>query len=553
MSAPDDGRATSTAITITVPDSYDYAVAPMNLSRALVTNRLARAYGYFRQGATNYAFDITVSGIGANCTTWSTACSGRTRIAITLTAGTRTGTQNATEIETALGVAGITGVSRVGAVITIAGASGLGFGLPMSTDESQRGMWGRQRTDFGGAPSTARNFGSAVNATFNVHLAAPSTAGRIIGVYVLATSGARSGNLRLGIANGPAYALAPTAFSAGVEGTATRGGDIYLLALPEPMASASAANKWISGRTNTAAAILVETRIHAAVVEGSSDPGRGDLTAAEQNVIDTTITNPATAIYTAGAYTPTASLNFAVYMAVGFVYELPTGGEYYGDGSLDTYIGDHNSDSANGTPSTIGPTTLDGLADTPRFPVPWPCNIVYLRQAAAAVGADEDFGFGFYDCTATLGTAYPMSPAPTLLTNGGVGRISAITGAGYKTHTLATPIAISSAVTRVGMFSTGGKINGSIPADTITIRYTAPGTAVAWLAGWVDDGRTWDDFVVERGGLGVNAQYLTTPGDMPFGDPDPVYPATFDTNATDSTSSNHPRVAIRVTSTGFTT
>ncbi len=529
------------SVTITFPSAIVYTVAPENSARAQLGSNYSRGYFSFTQSGNLIARDFLHEGSGANCTTWNTALAAATRAQISLTAGAKTGIEIATAVESSLTGAGVTGVVRTGAQIRINNASGLNIGAPNVSTEALKGMWGRQKVNCGDAPTF-----SPVNGTPSAHITTPATAGRIIGLYISGSNGARTGSMRMGIADGPAYNVAPTAFSNGQEGLVTRNGEHAVLIFAEPLTMAAAVDKYITWRTNTAAAWGVETRPHA-----SSPVARGDLTVSERVLINTTITNPATPIYTAGAYTHTNSATGQAYAAVGFIYELPTGGAYQGDAGIDTWLGYHGAYNA-GTPSTdIGPTTLDGLSDTPRFPVPWTdMRLTELRQGCNAIAATEDFGFGIYDCSASTPTVYPMSPAPTLLRS--IGRANASTGAGYK-NVVVSPAIDLTGVTRVGLGSCAGNIDGSIPATTVTIVYTPPGTGTVWNAGDDgSDGRAWDDALAERGGLGVDFQYIAqAAGNNPHGAPANAWPATLDTDATDATFNNHPRIALRLQRAGM--
>ena len=536
-------------LAITFPSSELFDINVFNLARGLCPARMSRAYFGITQNSTNFAFDFTHAGQGANCVTWNSNVAGYTRANIALSSGAKTAIEVATAAVVALEAAGVTGVSRIDATVYIVGATNLVTGAAMTTDENIRGMYGRQRTDFGTGTATAPFF-SAVNATASVHVTTKATAGRILGVYLLSTNGARTGSMRMGFATGPAYAVSPTAFSAGQEGLATLNGNVALLLFPEPIAAPASVDRWMIWKTNTAAAWGVETRIFAA-----TPTGRGDLTANESILLDTTVVNPAVNIFDgSGNYTRAGVAVGAAYGAVGYIFEEPTAGNYYGDGSLRTFVGYHGAYNA-GTPSTdIGPTILDGLADTPRTPLYSFSNarLVAFEQGANAVAVTEDFGVTPYDCSASTPSVYPMSPAPTRVAT--IGRLNASTGAGYKR--VECDIQLTN-VSTLGMFSMAGNIDASIPATTITIVYTPqagwspnPGTWNAWLNGWVDDRATWDDMIVERGGLGVNCQYLTIPGDMPAGAPATDGPSTFDTNGTDNTQGNHPRVRNELYSPG---
>jgi len=314
MGSVHPGGTGASSVSITFPASTVFEITAGNLARAFAGATMSRACCGIRQGATLYAIDFLHEGSGANCTTWNTTFAGYTRGQVSLSAGTRTGIEVATAAQTALELLGVSGITRSGATLTIANASSLILGGPRTTTESACGMWGRQKVDCG----TALVY-SAVNATVSIHETTPSTAGRVVGVYISGSNGARSGSMRMGYATGPAYNVAPGAFSDGQEGLATRNGDVAVLLFAEPIAAPASSDRWIVYRTNAAAAWGVETRTH-----GSTPVGRGDLTLSERVLINTTITNPATAIFSAGAYTHVNSATGTAYAAVGLIYELPT-------------------------------------------------------------------------------------------------------------------------------------------------------------------------------------------------------------------------------------
>ena len=535
---------------ITFAESQVYTLDVWHLGRALSGQWMSRAWLVFRQAGRKIAIDFNAEGQGANCVTWNASCAGAVRGTATLASGNRTAIEVAQAAVTAMQALGVTGVVRVGARVTIAGATDLVIGPSMTIDEDQRGMYGRERVDYGGGTSTPPSYGAAVNGTVSTHIQSGGTSGRITGIYILSTQGTRVGPMRMGIAIGPAYSPSPGAFSSGLEGTAANNGALYYLALPEPMTMDSARDYWITFRTNLAANILVETRIFAAV-----PTGRGELGANESNVIDTTASADPTALIYSGVgqtYAPVANFNGAAYTAVGYTFELPNAsGDYVGDGAGDTLNGFHG-DFDTGTPSTFGPTVIDGITDTPRLRIPWsPCRIRRIEQGCAAISSTEDFGFALYDCSASNPAVYPFNVAPTLIAT--IGPINASPGPGYKGYDCDIELV---GVTVLGMCSLGGNRDGTIPATTITIVFTAPGAQVAWLNGWVDARNAWDDMVVERGGLGVNAQYVTQPGGMPFGNPSATFPATFQLappagGTADSTGSNHPRIRQRITHAGM--
>lgn len=534
---PTDGRPSGpTAIAFTVPDVDVYPVDNFHLRRALIGSTASRQFFGFRWNGTNYAVDTTHQGSGANCVTWNTSMAGRTRVNVVLTDGARTGTEWAAAIAAALVSAGVTTATSTGARVDIPGGSALVFGG--AYDEDLRGLQGRRRHRFAtGTPAY-----TAVNATVGVHVPAPAAAGRIIGVYILDSTDTRVGNMRLGVSNGPAYSIADKALTGGVDGLATLTGDIYFLPLADPQAFTAAADKWVLYRTNTAADIQVGIRAH-----GSTPVGNGDLVVGESIIIQTTIVNPATAIFTAGAYTLVASTSATTYAAVGFVYEQPDGaGDYYGDASLASWVG-FRLDFDVGTATTIPAATLATINDTPRFPVPWTnVRITSSRSAAGNNAADEDFGRGAYDMSDVTISSFPLDqPAPLLRA---IEPMGASAGAGYKVKVWDPPIDLTG-VTRVGMFLCAGNVAGTPAPDTISVL----ADAITSTTGWVDQ-RQWCDSI-DVGGYATNMQYVGASGttNMPFGDPSPaVSPDPYDTDATDTNFDNIPRAAEFYERAGFT-
>jgi hypothetical protein len=526
-------------VAFTVPDVDVFPADLFHLRRGLVGSTASRQAGAFTWNGTNYAFDTTHQGSGADCTSATTgnaSMQGRTRINVSLSSGAKTGAEWATAIAAALVAAGVTTATSDGATVRIPGGSDLFFGG--AYDESRRGLQGRRRHRFAtGTPQY-----TAVNATVGVHTPAPASAGRIIGVYILDTSGTRSGSIRLGIANGPTYSIADKAMTDGVEGLGTRTGDLVLLPLATPMAFAAGQDKWVLYRTNAAAAWNVGIRAH-----GSNPVGNGDLVVGESIIIQTTLSNPATAIFTAGNYTLVASTSATTYAAVGYVFEQPDDdGDYYGDASLASWVG-WRLPFNEGTPTPIAAATLATINDTPRFPVPWTgTRLTFSRSAKGNNAADEDFGIGLYDMSAVTISAFPLDqPAPLIES---IRPMGASAGAGYAVYEWPDPVDLTG-ITRIGRFLCAGNVDGVTPPDTISVL----ADAITSTTGWVDQ-REWDDST-DVGGYGTNMQYVGASGttDMPVGDPSPaVSPDPYDTDATDTNLDNVPRAAEFYERAGFT-
>jgi hypothetical protein len=314
--------------------------------------------------------------------------------------------------------------------LQISGASGLFLPPVMPyAHEALRGMWGAQRTDFGAA-----NLGSSVgvNATASYRFTTPAVTHRAIGAYSLTGGGAA--DLRMGLADGPAYSTTPGAFSNGIEANAGQASSDGTRVAPfsAPAIKTSAQNVWVTWRGTATATI--RSRAH-----GGSPVGNGDAVVGERIISNATPTNPATAIYTAGAYTHVAPSNFAFYPAIGYLYEVPDGaGNYYSTSAIRTYNGRHAPYSTTGsTTSPADSPGIDELNESFRFRAPWACRVgesLYFDLADNASG--EDGYLEFYDWTAasSMSAVNPTGAIPRLLE---AGRCNASTGSGRKATTTA--------------------------------------------------------------------------------------------------------------------
>jgi hypothetical protein len=550
---------------VTLTRSQVYEISIANACRGMIGGKLSRATWGFEQRGRRFAVYYRHQGSTANSTQWNATFAGYEPVLVQLADGDRTDVEVAEATRVALLAAGAAGITRVGGSLAIAYGTNKIIGPAMTENEAERGMYGAQRSDFGTGTATLPVF-FALDGELTTHVQHENAEGRIIALYVIATAGARTGNLRMAISNGPAFALNPGPLTDVIEGLAVRGTDTYIFILPEPMSAAALANKYITLMTNAAAGIQVSTRPFAA-----NPVGAGNLTVGEANIYDTTSPhNPDTDRVgnASGVYTPIVASNANVYTAVGYIFERPdASGDYYGRGNIRTKVGYHGVAGTGG--ATFGPTVLDGLSDTPRLSIPasWrTATVVEGAQGAANVGPLEDFGYAFYDCSASNPAVYPFNVAPTRLQV--IGPIGAQAGAGFKTFVCNVPLA---GISVLGMNSVAGNLDGSIPATVITIVFTpqagagATAGTNAWLLGWIDDRETWDDMVPERGGLGVNAQYVTVPGGMPAGNPygfgsiilGAVWPALFLTappagGAPDLTGTNHPQIYVILEEDGIT-
>lgn len=514
----------ASTVSITFPSVVVFPLDDFHIRRGLVGSNASRAYFAFTQGATTYGTDTTHEGAGADCTAWNTSLSGATRIAVSLSSGAHTGAEWAAAVESALSGAGVTGVSRVGATVTIDGGSDLALAPAMTYDTSARGLWGMQRRSYG--PGFDLSEG-AMGGTGSVHATAPATAGRVLAVVMRAT-GANA--VRLGIADGPAYSTTPAAFSNGVEGSSSIGTDseLRVLRLAEPQAYASATDKWISFRGVAGGNPSLRYRAHA------SDPeGRGDLPSGEQLLFSTAESDPTVAIYSGGAYTHGSEAGpYSIYSFVGFVYETPTAGEYAGRGDIVTAVGKHGASAA--APTATIAADMDAETFAMRHPIPWDCRVTDIDVDVAASAVDEDLGLSLYAFGDVV--APSVLGATLLYASTGFG----VAGTGTQRHTPATPIDVP-AGTILGVEFNAGNLDGTTPTDTISVNYHPDGGGQqAWLTAWVDDGRAWNDMDPNGGGgYGVETEYRTRSsvgGGMPEGDPSPTWPDPFVVDASDDNS-----------------
>lgn len=539
---------TRPTITYRVTESRIYTINRWHMRRALVGGWLARECFGFTSNGTQYGVDFAHGGSSADCTQNASLASA-TRIAVTLGSGDQTATQAATSIAAAIEAA-TTCTVTLGTPYTTDGVECVDITITGATDlwtpplmnfahEAERGMWGVQRTDYGtGNTGTS----AAVGATASYHFTAPSFAHRCVGAYAITTGGAA--DLRMGVATGPAYSTTPAAFSDGVEANAGQASsDGTRVAIFGAVTKTSAQDVWVTWRGTATATI--RTRSH-----GSSPVGNGDAVVGERILSNATPTDPATAIYTAGAYTHSAPSTFTAYPAVGYLYERTDGnGDYYSTSNVRTYDGYHRALSTDGT--TGIPTVLDDIHESFRRRVPWPCRVgenVYFDLANNTSG--EDGYFEIYDWTAasSLSSVAPTGSIPKLLDHG---RCNASTGGGRKTITTTGVVADTDDVVAPSWH--WGRVDRALPLTTVTTRYDAPGAAAAYLTGWgawtVREGSEWCDMTDsgEPQGLGlrgVDCQYLAqSTGDMPVGQLDSGDDP-YDVNASDLLPDNHFRHAI---------
>lgn len=550
---------------VVFPESIVYPIDPFHLRRNMTGESINRAWASVIQAGTRRVASLRSDGYGANAATWCASLSGVSHAYADLTAGAHTSTEVATAWATAMTGLGCTGLT-VESPATIAGVSycavrvPLGSGKlvssPISTDETARGMRGAQRagtaTPFGtGVGIDAQSYAS-MGAGISVHIARRNAnARRITGVYCLDVTG--SGTIRLAVSSGPAYSTTPTAFTM-VEGVSQASGVIRLLRLREPIAEPT--NPWVSfvgpggGGANT-----VGYR-----PQSANPPGVGDYTPGEQLLSNGSVTDPTVrmstggtgdATYaTGGSYTHGSEIGpFTVHPVMGYLYEDADGSGDYGDqAGFETWIGYHGAYDF-GSPTTGTPAVIRDITETFRRPIVHACEWIGWRAAYADNAADEDTGIWGYDWTGITIAAAPAVGTIEQIADIGPAGFSA--GAGYKTHLLASTVALA-ANSILGVLANHGNDDGVTPADTIATLYD-DGSDDGYLSRWIDDGDTWcDHMTLGGGGYQAAAQYLTTTsGDMVVGDPSATQPDPLDANAADSLPTNLWREAALVARAGL--
>ena len=203
-------------VTIQFVGSEAYDITYFNIRRGLVGGRLSRAWASIVQGGARYVVSFRHEGSAANAVTWNPGLlAGASHAFADLADGDVTAAAVASAWATEMTGLGVQGVSTDGDTVTVANASGFLTGAGFDIDENTRGIWGKQRAVFTSAD--ADGF-TSLNATSSVHVVAPATAGRIIGVY-----GRVTGTVRMGVASGPAHSATPATFTNGAEALATAG------------------------------------------------------------------------------------------------------------------------------------------------------------------------------------------------------------------------------------------------------------------------------------------------------------------------------------------
>lgn len=539
------GGGSEGTVEIVFPESTDFPQDIFHLRRAFVGGSLSRAWTCVDRDSDTYCVSIDHEGSRADPTVWESELAGASHAYATLGSGDQTATQVGDAICTAFSGLGIAECSNTSGTVTIEDVSNLQIGAASVYDTSLRGIRGAQRDVFGNASDPSLT--GAMGGTGSVHLTAPICNGRALGMYMRATG---SANVRLGLADGPAYSTTPAAFSNGVEGVSTNNSGLRVLLFADPDAITSGEHKWASFRGVSGGDPALVYRNHAA-----SPPGNGDIPVDEQLLFSTTTSNPATAIYTAGVYAHGAEAGpYTIYSHIGIIYECPSGGNYPGDGSLLTEIGSHKA-APDDDPTGAGVAVtiaedMDAETFVMRHVIPWDCDLTAIRVGVAGRSASEDLGLALYSF---LDTAAPSVTSNPLLR--GVG-LFGVSSTDWQTHTLSSPLAVTEGTT-LGVTFNAGSLDGTTPTTAISVFYDAnPGGDDYWATAWEDDGRRWNDMIpAGGGGLGVLTEYRTLApgGDMPMGDPTPAWPDPFDVDATDDHSTeNLLEHRIVVTRTGIT-
>ena len=528
---------------LTFVESIVFPIDDFHLRRGLIGASCSRAWASVESEGVRRVVSIRHQGSGANAANWETQLSGAMHAYADLPDGDATAAEVAEAWATAMEGLGMSCVVD-GAEVTVANSSALLVGSPMTYNPALRGMWGAQR-NFDGTMAVTPNNDGAMGGIGSVHIAGPSSAGRIIGVYIRAGG---SGAVRLGVANGPVHSATPTAFSGGVEGVAANSGGLRLLRLAEPMAMSASSNKWINFVGAGGGDPALRYRLPGDAIEGN-----GDLTIGETLLFSSNSSDPNTPIYTAGAYThsnPAGGSPYSIYSFVGFIYEISVAGSYPGDGGIVTAIGTHTTATA-GTPTATIAADMDAETFGMRHLIPWDCSVTAVDVSIAANAPDEDLGLAFYSFGDVVA---PSVEGATLLRDVGA---YGVAGTGYQRHTLATPLPVT-AGTILAVYFNAGNDDGSTPTDTISVNYDPDtGNALLWSTAWIDDGRTWNDMdPTGGGGYGVLTEYRTRGafgGLMPEADPSATWPANFLVDGSDDNSvRNHLRHRLYVERAGIT-
>lgn len=442
------GGAVST-VAFSVPGTDALPLDDFHARRSITLGQLARAWVSFTHGTVGLvALDFQCGDASANPTAFVSALSAATRVTVDCGDTTLTAAQVGALVVSALDGAGISATNDSGAIV-VDNASGLTVPPAVDmTDESLRGMWGMQADHWGniGSLSQDLNQNGGTDAVVWQHLGTLPAAGRIVGAYAWCNTGGAQCVMRLAVGTGPAYSTNPGAITIIGEGTATSAAADGFGAVAFAAAAVGASTEiWVAHATDTAGAGL-RYRLHSA-----SPTGRGDIPSGQNILVDET-RDPSSTNEFGASVTPTVDNNYAIYSALGILFELPDAqGNYPADGSVQILWGDHNPDISHGTQLVVGPSGSPTISDewTSHRAYPLPHSDLYVTEVSRVSGdlndddeaADrEDSRAGMYDWP---DLAYPSTTAASL--HADLGPMGLQVNA-RATLVLSTPVAIGSDV-----------------------------------------------------------------------------------------------------------
>jgi hypothetical protein len=544
----EQGEASS-SVAFALPASDAYPLDLFHARRALVGGRLARAWVAFTVGGTLRVFSFSQGGSRADPTVFVPALEDATHTYVPLGASSVTADEARTALIAAAAGVGVTitanGTDAQGrAICVVEGGSGLVIPPAVAHNNALRGMWGAQRDDWGeGTGVAVLNADGGTSGTGSMHVGNPgaalSRAGRILGVYLWGHTGHAP---RLAASSGPAYSTSPGAMTILGQGVAAAlngfGGALF-----DAAAIADSDELWAHYRENAAGG--PRYRLH-----GQTPVGRGNLGTGQVLVWDTTASASAASAFGA-SYSPTADATFGIYVMIGVIFELEDeNGNYPADGSLDTWIGDQNTDPDHGTQFDAGPALIDNETTHHRFLLPdWQSiRVTQVRRGVAAIAADEDSRACFYG--PWLDLDFPATTPPDLIADVGLmglaGNSDAIT-----TLTLPSPVDLAPAAGQYGSlgFNYVTSDGSSVDTYTLPVFLDAASGDASWLNCWVDDRETWHDDIrgaSDRAPTSGVSEYRTLVAGMPIDAWADTYPATFDTDASDDSPAAIALDAFRV-------
>lgn len=539
----------SSSVSLVLPSSDVFERDLWHARRGYVGGHLSRAWFAFTWDGDLHVRSFQHNCPGADPTVHVPALAAASHRYVNLGAASVSAEDVVDAVIASLALDGITGVA--GAVdpqgrmtLTINGASNLVIPAAVdTTDTSLRGMWGGQRDYWGEAPTQNSNGGTTGTGT--THLGNPNSqaglsgrTGRIIGLYMWVHTNYRP---RLAVSSGPAYSIDPgvmTILAQAELATATNGFD--LVAVPGTQ-FADDAVLWIHNRENVGGGPRYRDF-------GNTPVGRGDIPVASAHLWDTT--GPTGAGTAFGAtYTPTVNNTFNIYIMCGVIYELQDEfGNYHADGSVDTFVGDQNTDPTHGTQILVDANDLNNETTHHRFRYPNWTNYgaTEVQRVVTAIGPDEDSRVCLYGPWDDLN--FPATTPPALLAD--VGRMGLDTPDAYNVHTFASRVEMGTEVVGVDPYISlgfnyareGGLDNNTIELPIFIDGFTGDGS---YLGCWTDDGRTWhDDIPGATGNANDGTARAPTSGiseyrtlgatGMPLGDPDTPWPDPFVVDPTDS-------------------